>query len=150
MGTMNRRPSSTSNPLRPTSRATRPDADRARTTARALAAALGVSGVLHLVRPAVYDSIVPRVLPGPARAYTVVSGVAEIGIAAALLSRPTRRLGGTLAAALFVAVFPANVSMAGRSVRSGRASSVRTAIAIARLPLQWPLVSRALLVRRAS
>jgi hypothetical protein len=40
--------------------------------------------------------------------------------------------------------------LATRSVRSERASSARTAIAIARLPLQWPLVTRALLVRRAS
>ena len=150
MGTMTRRPTRTPDPLRPAPGSTHPDADRARTTARALAAALGVSGVLHLVRPAVFDSIVPRSLPGSARSYTIVSGLAEIVVAALLASRPTRRLGGGLAAALFVAVFPANVSMATRSVRSERASSARTAIAIARLPLQWPLVTRALLVRRSS
>ncbi|GAA0961747.1 membrane protein [Frigoribacterium faeni] len=126
------------------------DAARAVTTARVLAVALGGSGVLHLVRPAVYDSIVPRALPGSARFYTIASGVAEVGIAAALASRPTRRVGGLLAAALFVAVFPANVSMATRSLRSSRAFTARRLVTVLRLPLQWPLVTAALRVARAS
>ena len=118
-------------------------------TARLLAAALGGSGVLHLVAPATYDAVVPRSMPGPARFWTVSSGVAEIVVAAALASRPTRRVGGALAAALFVAVFPANVSMATRSLHSARASRVRRVVTLVRLPLQVPLVTRALLVRRA-
>jgi len=122
----------------------------AASTARGLAVLLGTSGVLHLVRPAQFDSIVPRSLPGPARAWTLASGVAELVVAGALASRTTRRQGGALAAALFVAVFPANVSMAWRSVRSGRASRLRIVVAVARLPLQWPLVTRSLAVRRAS
>ena len=118
-------------------------------TARVLAAVLGGSGVLHLVAPAAYDAVVPRSMPGPARLWTTSSGIAEVVVAAALASRPIRRVGGALAAALFVAVFPANVSMATRSLRSSRASGFRRVVTLVRLPLQLPLVTRALLVRRA-
>ncbi|WP_423923939.1 DoxX family protein [Frigoribacterium sp. 2-23] len=115
-----------------------------------LAALLAGSGVLHFVKPAVYDGIVPRGLPGEPRAYTLASGAAELGIAAALLAPRTRRLGGTLAALLFVAVFPANVVSARKALRSRRASTAAKVIAVVRLPLQWPLVTSALSVRRAS
>ncbi|MET4052683.1 putative membrane protein [Frigoribacterium sp. PvP054] len=128
----------------------RPPRSAARRDARVLAAILGGSGVLHLARPAVYDAVVPRSVPGPARFWTIGAGLAEVGIAVALLSPRTRRAGGLAAAALFVAVFPANVSMALRAVRSERATTVRRAVTIARLPLQVPLVTRALGVHRAS
>lgn len=122
----------------------------ARRTALLLAAACGASGVLHLARPAVYDAVVPRSMPGPARLWTTSSGVAEVVVAGALLSTTTRRAGGALAAALFVAVFPANVSMALRSLRSSRAGTARRVVTVVRLPLQVPLVASALAVRRAS
>ncbi len=73
-----------------------------------LAALLFGAGTLHFVRPRPFDAIVPRALPGSARTYTYASGVvAELATAAALAVPRTRRLGGTLATALFVAVFPA-------------------------------------------
>jgi len=125
-------------------------APSARRTALLLAAACGVSGVLHLVRPSAYDAVVPRSMPGPARLWTTSSGLAEVVVAGALLSSTTRRAGGALAAALFVAVFPANVSMALRSLRSSRAGTARRVVTVARLPLQVPLVASALAVRRAS
>jgi uncharacterized membrane protein len=56
----------------------------------------------------------------------------------------TRRSAATTAAALFVVVFPANVQMA---VDPG---GVPRWLAIARLPLQVPLVLWALQVRRAA
>src|ERR1700759_2743742 len=77
-----------------------------------LAALLAGSGVLPFAQPRPYDSIVPRSLPGSPRAWTYVSGVAELAIAAALATPRTRRLGGLAAAGLFAAVFPANVKMA--------------------------------------
>ncbi|ANY10267.1 hypothetical protein [Pseudonocardia sp. HH130630-07] len=110
-----------------------------------LAGLLGTAAVLHAVRPAVFDSIVPRSLPGEPRTWTYLSGVAEGAVAAAVAYPPTRRTGGYAAAALFVAVFPANVSMA---LQWNRRSPRERAIAWGRLPLQVPLVLWALRVAR--
>ncbi|MFD4293072.1 hypothetical protein ACFWQG_07595 [Rhodococcus sp. NPDC058532] len=118
--------------------------------AATLSALLIGSGTLHFVSPAAFDSIVPRALPGRARTYTQVSGAAELAIGAALAVPRTRRLGGTLAAALFVAVFPANVNMAVDWMRRDSVSAPLKALALARLPLQFPLVATALKVRRQS
>ncbi|PWH07924.1 hypothetical protein DEO23_02375 [Brachybacterium endophyticum] len=102
-------------------------------------------GVLHMVAPKPFDGIVPRALPGEARSYTYASGVAELAIAGMLAAPPTRRLGGVAAAALFVAVFPANVQMAWDARNADRA---RRAIAFGRLPLQGQLIAQALRVAR--
>ena len=110
---------------------------------------LGV-GVLHFVRPEPFDGIVPRALPGDARTYTYASGVAEIAVAGALAVPRTRRLGGSLAAALFLAVFPANVQMAVTWLRSPKLSPAAKAASLARLPLQIPLITEALKVRRTA
>lgn len=110
-----------------------------------LAALLTVGGTAHFARPIFFDAIVPRVLPGPPRLWTQVSGAAELAVAAAITVPRTRRLGGLAAAGLFVAVFPANVQMAmDWSDRSPR----ERAIAYGRLPLQLPLIRWALRVRR--
>ena len=87
--------------------------------------------------PAQFDAIVPRALPGSARGWTYVSGVVEL-VCAVLVARPsTRRLGGWLTMALFIAVFPGNVQMAFDW--SDRAFLPRAA-SLLRLPLQIPLV----------
>lgn len=111
----------------------------------ALAGVLATSGVLHFATPRPFDSIVPRALPGSPRGYTYASGAAELAVAAALTGRRTRRAGGFAAAALFVAVFPANVQLAWAWRRR---SWPWRAAAIARLPLQVPLVVWALRVAR--
>lgn len=103
------------------------------------------SGVLHFVRPEPFAAIVPRRL-GHAKALVYASGAAEIACAAAMSSRRGRRPGGLLAAALLVAVFPANVQMAVSALRSPRASNAYKALTVARLPLQLPLVAWALSV----
>ncbi|MGB3369658.1 MAG: hypothetical protein WBA81_03485 [Rhodococcus sp. (in: high G+C Gram-positive bacteria)] len=113
-----------------------------------LAVLLGGAGVLHFTSPQFFDMQVPRALPGNARMYTQVSGVAELAVAASLAVPRTRRIGGALAAALFVAVFPANIDMARRYVSSPKTSSVAKAAVLARLPLQIPLVTEALKARR--
>lgn len=113
-----------------------------------LAALLLGAGAMHFVRPEPFDGIVPRSLPGKARTYTYASGVAEIAVGAALAVPRTRRVGGALAAALFVAVFPANVQMAVAWLRNSRISPAAKAVAVARLPLQIPLVTEALKARR--
>ncbi|MGB7820385.1 MAG: MauE/DoxX family redox-associated membrane protein, partial [Ornithinibacter sp.] len=76
----------------------------------ALAAILAASGVTHLVRPQVFEGIVPRALPAP-RELVYASGVAELVCAAGLLTPRTRVLAGWGSAALLVAVWPANVQM---------------------------------------
>lgn len=119
-----------------------------RRTAFILSTALAVSGALHFARPKTFDGIVPESLPGEPRTWTLVSGGAELACAAALAIPRTRSVGGILAAALFVAVFPANVKMARDALRSRRAAPRRKVIAVVRLPLQVPLVLLALQARR--
>ena len=88
-----------------------PQRDASQTLAYRLAALLLGVGTLHFVAPKPFDGIIPVELPGSPRFYTYASGVAEVGIGAALLVRSTRRLAALAAAALFVAVFPGNVNM---------------------------------------
>ncbi|GAC1375663.1 MAG: DoxX family protein [Actinomycetota bacterium] len=120
---------------------------RADVASLTLAGLLAGTGVTHFVLPGFYDAIIPPLLPGPRRAWTLVSGVAELACAAAVANPRTRRVGASIAAVLFVAVFPANLQMAWNwRHRSG----MDQAIAYARLPLQVPLVLWALAVRLRS
>ncbi len=107
-------------------------------------------GVLHFAAPKPFDSIVPPQLPGRARTYTYASGVAELGVATALAVPRTRRLGGTLAALLFVAVFPANIQFTVDSLRNPKTSKLVRIASIARLPLQIPMIRTALRIRAAA
>ncbi|WP_206489871.1 hypothetical protein [Rhodococcus sp. KRD162] len=113
-----------------------------------LAGLLTGAGILHFVTPKFFDTQVPTALPGSPRTYTQVSGVAELAVAATLAVPRTRRVGGALAAALFVLVFPANINLAWKYVQSPKASPALKAAMIARLPLQIPLVTEALKARR--
>lgn len=114
----------------------------------ALAALLGGAGILHFVTPGPFVRIVPRRLPYP-QALVALSGAAEMGCAALLSIPRTRRLGGWASAALFAAVYPANISMALRAVGPGsRRPGWYRAVVWARLPLQVPLVVAAVRVAR--
>jgi uncharacterized membrane protein len=106
-----------------------------------LAALLAGAGTTHFFSPEPYDAIVPSFLPAP-RAFTYGSGVVEVLLAGAVAMPRTRRFGATAAAVLFVVVFPANVQMA---IDPG---GLPRWLAVARLPLQVPLVLWALQVRR--
>jgi len=108
-----------------------------------LAVLLAGAGVTHFARPRPYDSIVPRWLPGSPRAWTYASGAAELAAGAAIACPRTRRAGGLAAAALFAAVFPANVQMA---IDWRHHAAPLRAAAIGRLPLQAPLIWWALRV----
>jgi uncharacterized membrane protein len=116
---------------------------RTRDLALGLTALLGGSGVLHLVRPRAYDWLVPPEL-GPARPWVTGSGVAELGTAALLAVPATRRAGGWAAAALLSAFVPAHL----HTFRAVRGKRVPMAVALARLPLQVPMVRAALRVAR--
>lgn len=104
-------------------------------------------GTLHFVAPKPFDTIIPAELPGAARFYTYASGVGEVATGVLLAVPRTRRLGALAAAALFIAVFPGNVNMV--RLWWGKPWPMRI-IAIARLPLQIPLVTTALKVYRSS
>jgi uncharacterized membrane protein len=111
------------------------------TPALRLGATMMGMGTLHFAAPKPFDAIVPAELPGNARFYTYASGVAEFGTGALLLSGRTRKLGALAAVALFLAVFPANVNM----VRLWKDKPLIMRLgAIARLPLQIPMITLAL------
>jgi len=116
----------------------------ARSTA-GLAALFTTSGTIHLVRPEVFEPLVPRWLPGR-RQIVLGSGVAELVCAAGLLFPRTRPLAGWASAALLVGVFPGNVQMALDARH--RRSTARQVGTLARLPLQVPLVRAALRAAR--
>jgi uncharacterized membrane protein len=77
----------------------------------ALAAFFAFAGTMHFLRPRFYEAIVPPSV-GNEREVVVVSGLAEIAGAAAVLHPRSRRLGRWWLLALLVAVFPANIHMA--------------------------------------
>ena len=122
-------------------------------SAAVLSAVLVVAGTLHLVSPRTYDPLIPRVLGDP-RPWVIGSGVAEILCGVAVAVPRTRRGGGWLTAALFVAVLPGNVTMAVAAVTDDAATSGaslgRQVLTLARLPLQVPLVLWALAVARGA
>jgi uncharacterized membrane protein len=113
---------------------------------RVAALLLGV-GTVHFLAPKQFDSIVPAELPGNPRFYTYASGVAEVGVGALLLPRRTRRLAALAAAVLFLGVFPANVNMC--RLWWDKPWPMRI-VALARLPLQIPMITTALRIRRNS
>jgi len=109
------------------------------TTSLALIALLfATSGVMHLVKPQPFVSIMPPWLPG-ALALVLISGVLEIAGAAGILLPSTRVVAGWGLIALLLAVFPANVQML-LNARAAHASATWTALLVARLPLQVLLI----------
>jgi uncharacterized membrane protein len=121
--------------------------DANQTAAYRIAAMLIGVGTTHFLAPKPFDTIVPAELPGSPRFYTYASGVAELAAGTLLLTRRTRRFGALAAVLLFVAVFPANVNMV--RLWWDKPWPMRIA-ALARLPLQIPMITTALKVRRNS
>ncbi len=98
--------------------------------ARLLAAAplLG-SGTLHLLHPAVYIPLLPP--PFPPRAWIIVAtGVPELLGAVGLFMPRLRRPASVLLGVFLVAIFPANIHVAGQMVAGLRMPGVpvRTAM----------------------
>lgn len=75
-----------------------------------LAAFLAVAGVGHFVAPETFRAQVPTWMPQP-ELVIAVSGVIELGLAAALILLPRRReQAGWALAVFFVLIFPGNIS----------------------------------------
>jgi uncharacterized membrane protein len=102
----------------------------------ALAALFVGSGIVHLVRPQVFASIMPRAIPEEHHTNLIyASGVVEFVCAYGLLRRTRWATAASLAT--LGAVFPANVQMAldaGTGRNAGPSDS--RAVAWGRLPLQ--------------
>jgi len=116
-----------------------------------LAALIGGAGVLHFVRPELFDAIVPDWMPGSKRSVTLVSGAAEITGALLVALPPTRRIGGWLCFLTLLGVYPANVQSALDGGLADAAPPFDSAlVAWLRLPLQIPLLVWARRVARES
>ncbi|MBE9373222.1 hypothetical protein IQ251_02050 [Saccharopolyspora sp. HNM0983] len=115
------------------------------TPALRLAAVLLTGGTLHFAVPRFFDGIIPAQLPGPARTYTRVSGIAALGIGAGLSVSRTRRTSAALACGFFVAVLPAKVQLAVDWWPKGR---VAATIGIAQLFWQIPLITESIRAHR--
>jgi uncharacterized membrane protein len=96
------------------------------------------SALLHFLIPKGYEKMIPPAIPKK-REIVYASGVAEALSAVGLWRR--WKWGGTLGAAILVAVFPANVQMlldAGSGKSPGPMDDKR--LLAARLPLQIPML----------
>jgi uncharacterized membrane protein len=109
-----------------------------------VAAAFSISGVVHLVHPATFTSIVPHFLPF-STALVYASGVAELICAEGLWRR--QRWAGYAAAVLLLAVWPANFQDAFTTQEGHDVTG--QVITWLRLPLQIPLIWFALQSGRA-
>ena len=92
------------------------------------------AGILHFVRPEMYEAIMPEQLPAH-RELVYASGVAEIAGGVAVLPRQSARWGGWFLIATLIGVFPANVNMAINHIPFGDYDTPVWAL-WARLPLQ--------------
>ena len=108
-----------------------------------------VSGVAHLVMPAAMAQIVPPVFP--ARPLLVLlSGLCELAGAVGLFLPQRRRAAAFSIALLMIAVFPANIYAAGRTIHGLHMPSVpvRLAMQVVYIVLVllagwgWPLFRR--------
>ncbi len=118
-----------------------------RKDAKAVVASFAASGTVHLVKPKVYEPLMPSWVPAH-REVILGTGVVELVCAAGLLFPPTRRVAGYASAALLTTVYVGNVKMAVDAAQ-GR-SRVPKAAAYARLPMQFPLIWGAWRTARAS
>jgi uncharacterized membrane protein len=114
----------------------------------ALAGLFITSGTTHLVKPEVFEPLVPNSLPRR-RELIYVSGVVELACAAGLLHPRTRRYAGLASAALLLAILPGNVQMSAnygkRAQRKGTPAAQAAFVGtVARLPMQLPLIRTAL------
>jgi uncharacterized membrane protein len=114
-----------------------------------MVALMGGAGITHFTNPDFYDPIVPDWMPGSARTWTYLSGVAELACAALMLRRSTRRAGGWASFATILAVWPANWQAAlDGGMPAQKPPFDSAAAAWVRIPLQLPMLRGALKVAR--
>ena len=104
-----------------------------------VAGAFALSGVVHLVRPEVFEPLIPPALGAP-RAWVMGSGVAELACAAGLVTG--QRWAPAATTATLAVVWVGNFQMALDMQRSNRPGWQKAAT-WARLPLQVPMMRAA-------
>lgn len=105
-----------------------------------LALGLGGMAVLHLAQPQFFEPLIPAELGDPQK-WNVAATIAEGASAVLLARRRTARLGGILAFATFLVIWVGNFESVRQGGIEGAPGIVGTrAFAIARLPLQLPLL----------
>lgn len=112
-----------------------------RRDAKLLIGAFLTSGTVHLVKPDIWEPLMPSWVPAH-REVILWSGVAELACAAGLALPPTRKLAGRASAALLAAVYVGNLKMAADAAASD--NTAFKAAAFGRLPLQFPMIRAAL------
>lgn len=90
-------------------------ADIARLT---IAPVFVAAGIVHLLRPIFFESVMPPGVPHPLLVI-MLTGAAELAGAAALFVPKLRWLAGTMLAAYAVCVYPANILHAVRDLSTG-------------------------------
>lgn len=115
-----------------------------------MGAGLTIMGALHFKQDAVenFASIVPPWVPGKAEDIVYLSGVAELALGLGMLTAPrARRATGLGAAALFAAVFPANVYQYTAKIDIPGVFDT-DAKRLRRLPMQLPMIAGALYITK--
>ena len=102
-----------------------------------LGATFLATGLLHFLRPRMYEAIMPRYLPAH-RELVYASGVAEIAGGVGVLHARTAKPAGWWLIATLLAIFPANVEMA---VHAERFRKIPRPLLWARLPVQGLLIA---------
>ena len=98
-----------------------------------------LAGILHFVRPGMYEAIVPDYLPAH-RELVYASVIAEMAGGLGTLHPATRQAASWLSIATLVAVFPANLHMAIHPDRYPDVPGGTVAL-YARLPLQLLIIA---------
>lgn len=103
-------------------------------------------GVAHVVAPDPFIKIIPERLPNP-RALNLLAAAAEAAAGILLLTNDPKkqRLGGVIATATLVGVYPANIDMA---IKAGPPTNPKAIAAWLRLPMQFPMIRSAYLLAK--
>src|SRR5690349_13594952 len=117
-----------------------------RRDAKFLIAGFLTSGTVHLVKPDIWEPLMPDWVPAH-REVILYSGIAEILCAAGMALPPTRKLAGRASAALLAIVYVGNLKMAVDASKTNKPAF--KAVAYGRLPLQFPMFRAALRAGRA-
>ncbi len=96
------------------------------------------AGVMHFIKPKMFEAIVPPSFPSP-KALVAISGVAEIAGGIGLLIEPVRLAAGIGLILLLIAVFPANLYMARQPERFRQLAPAW--VLWSRLPFQGVLIA---------
>jgi uncharacterized membrane protein len=111
------------------------------------AVVMSVAGALHFIAPEPYLRMMPAMLPAH-QALVAISGVFETLGGIGLLVPKARWLAAVGLAALYVAVFPANVNMALNHISLFPDQPIEPWLLWARLPLQAVFIANAWWLRK--